>query len=69
MARGWEEEEGVGLIKCYSYPISFPTRGLASHLPSPCPALHLTLRPRPAFSLFPGLLLRNWERRKRGRRA
>lgn len=68
VARAWEEKEGDGLIKCYSYPVSFPTRGPASLLPSLCPALHHALQPRPAFSLFPGLLPRNRER-KRGRKA
>lgn len=60
-ARRWEEEEGVGLIKCYSCCVSFPTRGLASLLPSLCPALHCALLPRPAFSLLHGLLPRNQE--------
>lgn len=40
MASKGQEEEDVRLIKCYSYPVSFPTRGPASLLPSPCPALH-----------------------------
>lgn len=51
MAKGWEEKEGVRLIKCYSYPISFPTTGPASLLPAPCPALHLA--PRAQTCLFP----------------
>lgn len=50
MARGWLEEEGVRLIKCYPSPVSFPTRGPASLLPAPSPALLHTLLPRPAFS-------------------
>lgn len=38
VARAWEEKEGGRLIKRYSYPVSFPTRGLASLFPSLCPA-------------------------------
>lgn len=40
MARGSEEEEDIRLIKCCSYPVSFPTRGLASLCPPapPCSA-------------------------------
>ena len=68
VARAWEEKEGGRLIKCYSYPVSFPTRGPASLFPSLRPARHHTLLLRPAFSLFPGPLPRN-SQRKEGRRA
>lgn len=65
---GWEEE-GRQAYKVLFLPGSFPTRGPASPWPSPCPALHRTLLPRPAFSLFPEQLSEGQRAAERGEKG
>lgn len=62
-------ERGRQAFKVLFLPYLISYWGPASLLPSLCPALLLTAVPGPAFSLFLELLLRNWERRKRGEKG